>query len=66
MSKRESEKKFVARKDFILISSPEDMKILKEAGFTEEPFHYWNGHVNVSTHLWKREQKQQGELNVTE
>jgi len=57
MSKREPEKKAVTRKDYILISSPEDIKILKEAGFTEEPSHYWNGHINVSITLWKREQK---------
>ena len=66
MTKRESEKKFVAREDFILISRPEDIEILKEAGFTEGSSYYWNGHINVSKTLWKREQKKQGELNATE
>ena len=55
MTKRESEKKFVAREDFILISRPEDIEILKQAGFTEGSSHYWNGHINVSKTMWKRE-----------
>jgi len=55
VTKRESEKKFVAREDFILISRPEDIEILKQAGFTEGSSHYWNGHINVSKTMWKRE-----------
>ena len=49
MSKKESEKKFVVREDFILISRPEDIEILKEAGFTEGSSHYWNGHIRSHT-----------------
>jgi hypothetical protein len=44
---------------FILISSAEDLEALKSIGFIQVPYHYYNGHINVSKPLWKREQCKQ-------